>query len=117
MEFITNYWFVILGIMAALTVIGIAVYKFAGLPTKEQLTKIKEWLLYAVTKAESELGGGTGKLKLRTVYDMFIAKFPMTAKFITFEQFSILVDAALEEMRKMLETNQNIKELVNNDNT
>lgn len=117
MEIIMNYWYVILGIVAVLAAVGVAIYKFAGLPTKEQLEKIKEWLLFAVTKAESELGGGTGKLKLRTVYDMFIAKFPMTAKFISFESFSTLVDDALEEMRKMLETNQNIKRLVNNDNT
>ena len=39
------------------------------------LNKVREWLLYAVTKAEKELGAGTGKLKLRYVYDMFVARF------------------------------------------
>lgn len=113
MELLMNYWYVIVGIVAVLIIAGISVYKFAGLPTKEQVAKVKEWLLYAVTVAESELGNGTGKLKLRSVYDMFISKFPVMAKMISFETFSLWVDDALDEMRKLLETNENIKQLIN----
>lgn len=112
MEFLMNYWYIITGVVAVLIVAGISIYKFAGLPTKEQVAKVKEWLLYAVTTAESELGGGTGKLKLRSVYDMFIAKFPVMAKVVSFETFSLWVDEALDEMRKMLETNVVVKQLV-----
>lgn len=112
MEFLINYWYIIIGVIAVLIVAGISIYKFAGLPTKEQVEKVKEWLLYAVTTAESELGGGTGKLKLRSVYDMFIAKFPVMAKVVSFETFSLWVDEALDEMRKMLETNVVVKQLV-----
>lgn len=112
MEFLMNYWYVIVGFIAVLIIAGISVYKFAGLPTKSQIAKVKEWLLYAVTMAEAELGGGTGKLKLRSVYDMFIEKFPVMAKVISFETFSLWVDEALKEMRIMLETNENVKQLV-----
>lgn len=112
MDFIINYWYVIVGILAVLIAVGITIYKFAGLPTKAQVEKIKKWLLYAVTKAETELGANTGKLKLHTVYDLFIAKFPTTSKLVTFETFSSWVDDALSDMRKMLESNRTIKELV-----
>jgi hypothetical protein len=84
------------------------------MPTAAQIAKVKEWLLYAVTMAEKELGGGTGKLKLRYVYDLFLTKFSWLAKVITFEQFSALVDEALEEMKRLLESNNAVKEIVNN---
>lgn len=112
MEFLVNYWYVIIGLLVLLVVGGIAVYKFAGLPTPSQIEKIKSWLLYAVTKAETELGEKTGQLKLHTVYDLFIAKFPTTARLVSFETFSIWVDDALDEMKKMLENNKNIEALV-----
>ena len=112
MEFVMNYWYVIVGIIAVLIVAGFAVYKFAGLPTKSQVAKIKEWLLFAVTKAEQELGEKTGQLKLRTVYDLFVSKFPTTAKLVSFETFSVWVDEALVEMKKMLENNKQIEIIV-----
>lgn len=112
MEFLINNWAVILGVVAVLVVLGISVYKFAGLPTKSQIEKIKEWLLWAVTKAESDLGSGTGTIKLRSVYDMFIAKFPVTAKLVSFETFSMWVDSALNEMKAILAKNESVKELI-----
>lgn len=112
MEVLLNYWYVLVGIIAVLIMIGIAIYKFAGLPTKSQVEKIKEWLLFAVTKAETELGEKTGQLKLHTVYDLFISKFPVTAKLVSFETFSSWVDDALDEMKIMLENNKNIEALV-----
>ena len=112
MEFVINYWYVIVGIIAVLIIAGFAVYKFAGLPTKSQVAKIKEWLLFAVTKAEQELGEKTGQLKLRTVYDLFVSKFPTTAKLVSFETFSVWVDEALVEMKKMLENNKQIETIV-----
>ena len=112
MEFVMNYWYVIVGIIAVLIVAGFAIYKFAGLPTKSQVAKIKEWLLFAVTKAEHELGEKTGQLKLRTVYDLFVSKFPTTAKLVSFETFSGWVDEALVEMKKMLENNKQIETIV-----
>lgn len=116
MEFLMNYWYIVVAAIAILVVVGLSVYKFAGLPTKEQIAKVKEWLLYAVTVAESELGSNTGSLKLRAVYDMFVTKFPVVAKIVSFETFSTWVDEALEEMRKLLETNEAVKQLVDGGN-
>ena len=59
------------------------------------------WLLYAVTQAENQLGGGTGQLKLQTVYDAFVAKFPVVKNFITFTAFKKMVDKALAEMKEL----------------
>ena len=70
---------------------------------------VKEWLLYAVFMAESEWGSGTGKLKLRTVYDMFVAKYPIISKILPFSVFSLWVDEVLKEMRQILEENKEIR--------
>lgn len=117
MEFIINYWYLLIAGIAVLIALVYVGWKFFKMPSNEQLAKIKEWLLYAVTKAEKELGSGTGKLKLRYVYDLFIGKFTWVAKVITFEQFSYLVDEALDEMRDLLETNKAIATLVGGETT
>ena len=74
--------------------------------------KAKEWLKYAVCFAEQELGTGTGQLKLRYVYDMFVDRFPALASILPFGIFSKWVDLALEWMRIQLENNKDIKELI-----
>lgn len=105
METIVNNWYIILALAALLGVAAWYVYRYFNLPSEAQLAKVREWLLWAVTGAEKELGGGTGKLKLRQVYDLFIVRFPWLAKVVPFELFSSMVDDALKEMREMLETN------------
>lgn len=70
---------------------------------------VKEWLLYAVSMAEKSLGGGTGKLKLKYVYDSFVATYPIISKIIPFGVFSLWVDEALDEMRSIIETNMDIR--------
>lgn len=112
MEWLIENWFIVVCLIAIILMIGITIYKFLGLPTKEQIEKIKVWLLQAVVEAEKELGSGTGSIKLSKVYDMFITKFPVTAKIITFKQFSKLVDIALDEMKEMLKTNKNVKRVI-----
>ena len=74
--------------------------------------KVKEWLKYAVCMAEEALGGGTGQLKLRWVYDMFIEKFPAFASVLPFSIFSKWVDLALEWMKEQLEKNEAIKTVI-----
>ena len=112
MDFIINNWYIILALAAVLGVAAWYVYRYFNLPSEAQLAKVREWLLWAVTEAEKELGGGTGKLKLRTVYDAFLTKFPWLAPVVPFEQFSGLVDDALEEMRKLLADNKAVQQLV-----
>lgn len=89
-----------------------AAYRFFQKRMEEQITAVKEWLLWAVTEAERELGAGTGRLKLRQVYDLFIQRFPAVSRYITFETFSGWVDEALEQMKKLLATNTAFKEYV-----
>ena len=102
----------IIALASCLIVIYVFARDFVLLPNDEKITRVKEWLLYAVTEAEKELGNGTGKLKLRKVYDMFLDKFGSIAHIITFEKFSYLVDDALVEMRKLLETNKDVRDYV-----
>ena len=115
MKYIVENWFVIVGLIAVLAAGGYAVYVFVKMPSDKQLNKVKEWLLYAVTKAEKKLGAGTGKLKLRYVYDMFVARFEWLAKVITFDMFSMMVDEALEKMRTMLDSNEAVQKLIANE--
>lgn len=112
MEFIVNNWYIILALAAALGVAAVYVYRYFNLPSEAQLAKVREWLLWAVTGAEKELGGGTGKLKLRQVYDLFVVRFPWLVRVVPFELFSSMVDDALDDMRKMLESNPAAKALV-----
>lgn len=112
MEWMFDNWFILLGMIAILVSIGFFVVNFLGLPTNKQIEKIKQWLLWSVVEAEKELGSSTGRLKLSMVYDAFILKFPMTSKFISFETFSSYVDLALDEMRRLLESNQAVKEYI-----
>lgn len=109
MEHIANYWAVIIAGACTIGIVYLLIARFLALPTATQIKKVKEWLLYAVIQAEKELGGGTGEIKLRKVYDMFITKFPQLAVFITFEHFNRLVDDALDKMRKLLLENEQIK--------
>ena len=112
MSWIVDNWYVLIAFLCIGAVAGIAVYRFIKIPTSEQLDKVREWLLFAVTEAEKELGGGTGRLKLRMVYGMFIDKFPWLVNVVSFEQFSAMVDEALEQMREMLTNNEAVKEFI-----
>ncbi len=103
---------VVIGIIAVVIVICYAIYKFFKLEKSKQLEIMQEWLLLAVVKAEKELGGGTGQIKLRYVYDLFLSKFKFLAKIMTFEQFSALVDIALIKMNDMLQNNKQIQEYI-----
>ena len=90
----------------------IFIAKFIKLSKEKKIEMINEWLLLAVVQAEKELGNGTGQIKLRFVYDMFIAKFKYASLMISFNQFSLMVDSALDKMRQMLSDNNNLKAYV-----
>lgn len=114
MEFIINNWYVILSLIVIITIVVITCIKFLKMPTDKQIKNIKEWLLFAVIKAEKEFGEKTGVAKLRFVYDLAITKFPFVASVISFETFKIWVDDALDEMKKILKENTAIEKFVNN---
>lgn len=115
MEYFIDNWYVFVAVFAVLFCFGAFAVRYFKMPTEEQLDKVREWLLWAVTQAEKELGAGTGQLKLRAVYDMFVQRFPAVAKMISFSAFSDLVDEALEEMRAMLKKNEAVAAIVEGD--
>ena len=100
-------------IIIVLIAVIIEITTFAKLSRKKKVENIKEWLKLAVVEAEKTLGGGTGQLKLRYVYDQAVAQFPWIASLVPFETFSAWVDEALEWMEKQLEQNQAITNYIN----
>ena len=105
LAFLSENWYVIVVVLILL---------FGIYYTITNKQKVKEWLCYAVTIAERDLKSGTGQLKLRQVYDMFIERFPVFSKLVPFSTFSLWVDEALIFLREQLEKNENIKAFVEN---
>ena len=106
MNFLVDNWFMFIAAVAVVVALGISVCLFLKKPTASQIKAVKEWLLYAVIEAERQLGSGTGDLKLRYVYDMFVGKFPFVAKLISFETFSMFVDNALVKMEELIDNSE-----------
>ena len=99
-------------VLVIVAIVCILIAGFLKLGKERQLKVITEWLLLAVIKAEKELGGGTGQVKLRFVYDLFIDKFKFASMFISFNQFSALVDSALVIMKEMISNNDQVKNYI-----
>ena len=103
---ILENWYVIFGIIVLLVSTCVITVR------NMSISKIREWLKYAVSVAEKELGTGTGQLKLRQVYDAFVEKYRWLSIIISFKKFSNLVDEALVWMRTEMDGNQNIKKYI-----
>jgi hypothetical protein len=94
-------------IWAVLAIGGaIAAFKFYKLGKQQQLDKVKQWLLLAVIEAEQLLGSKTGEIKLKLVYSRFTEKFKVMSRIITYEQFKVLIDDALKEMKELIGESQ-----------
>lgn len=103
---------IFLGITIMLGVVALIYVIYHNILADTKNKKVKEWLIYACLKAESKFGRETGKIKLRFVYDLFISKFTIVSKIITFDDFETLVGVALDEAKKILGTNPAVAELV-----
>lgn len=112
MEWLADNWELLVAAFCVIVAVITTIKRFFGLPRQEQIDAIKAWLLYAVIEAEKEFGAGTGKLKLRQVYDAFVTKFPWAAKVVPFDLFSVWVDEVLIEMRELLQSNTALKTYV-----
>lgn len=115
MNWLINNWYLIVALIACLVAAVTGVVKFAKLSREQRIENLQEWLKWAVTEAEKELGSGTGQLKLRRVYDLALAKFPWIARLVPFEEFSMWVDEALIWLGKQLESNKAITNMVKGD--
>lgn len=89
-----------------------AVLRFLKLTPQQQLGKVKTALLYMVTEAEKELKSKTGRVKRSMVWEWLVERFPIVTLFITEEKYDELLDQALEEFRKMLESNDSLYDYV-----
>lgn len=96
-EFLQQYWLLIIFALAAA---GTLVYIIIKEPQH-----IKQWLIWACAQAELALGSGTGMLKLREVYDMFITQYPIFSKIIPFSLFQKWTEEALLIFKDWLENN------------
>lgn len=112
-ELLMENWYLLVATAVVVALAAAAAARFLKMPAAEQRGKIKKWLLWAVVEAEKELGGGTGKLKLRQVYDLFLQRFPKVAMAISFETFAAWVDEALAEMRELLQKNEAVYRMIN----
>ena len=104
MEFLAEWWW------AIVAVIVVVLFVIAVISNN---SKMKKTLLYLVTIAEKEMKSGTGELKIQSVYNSFIEKFPILSTFIPYATFKIMVDDALVEMQRLLDTNEAIDNYVN----
>lgn len=97
-----NTTHIIIGGVLAITLVAGGIY----------INGFKNWLVWAVSEAENLFGSKTGQLKLRYVYELAVQRFPVIAKFIPFATFSNMVDGALDIMRKMIEDNEDIANII-----
>ncbi len=112
MQFLIDNWMLLICSACVGAAIGIGTYQWFSKPKSEKIKNIKEWLLYAVTCAQAELGTGTGTLKLRSVYDQALKRFPWV-QVVPFNTFKEWVDEALERMEDMLDNSEETRALVN----
>ena len=105
MEWILANWMQLVAVLAVTGMCIFVVVDVSRQPREQQVEAVKAWLLWAVNKAEDELGGGgTGPMKLRMVYDLFCTRFPWVARLVSFDTFSDWVVDALKELDNYLST-------------
>lgn len=110
MEFLLNNWYLFIAFLAIIGALFFIGWNY-GIKTYEQKIEVlRNWLEWAVVEAEKKLGSKTGQLKLRYVYDMALKRFPWMDMLMSFEDFSLYVDEALEWMRKQMADNDQIKQ-------
>lgn len=112
MDWLIANWYLLVAAVAVLGVAGWFIWYLIKMPKEQRWKKVSAWLKYAVTEAEKSLGSGTGQLKLAMVYDMFLSKFPFVKTIMPYATFLVLVDAALDWMRKALEENEKLNAYV-----
>ena len=102
MNYVIDNWYLLI---AAAAVVGMSIFvvvDFSRQPRPQQIEAVKQWLVGACYDAEVALGGGTGELKLRMVFDCFVARFPWVAKVVSFDTFHEWVKEALKRLPEML---------------
>lgn len=111
-NFIMEYWPIIIVAIAIICCAICAITNIFRTPSSALIENIRQWAIYACALAEKELGSGTGQLKLRATYDMFLKRFPNLFNIISFQMYQNIAESALAEFKKMLETNPSVKDII-----
>ena len=98
---------IVLMTLAVYTILG-----FLKLTPKQQMKKLQVALLYMVTEAEREMGSETGRVKRSMVWEWLVKRFPVITLFLTEEKYDELLEQALAEFRKLLESNEKLYDYV-----
>lgn len=105
-NFITAYWDSILLVVLVIAGCGVAI----RVGYKKQ---VKQMLLYLVTKAEKEFGGGTGQIKFAAVVSWIYERLPAIARlFLTADTIGKLIETAVTKMKEYLAANNEAAKLV-----
>jgi hypothetical protein len=106
MEFLTQYWDSILVIVLFIVICIVLV-------RKGSTQYVKQMLFYLVTQAEAEFGSGTGELKYAAVTTWLYERMPAIIKFFfTAKQIDAMIEAAVQQMKEYLSTNESAKAFV-----
>ena len=111
-EFLGNYWYLIITALSIIVIAIISIINFMKQNPEERLKSVKQWAIYACALAESHLGSGTGQLKMRETYNMFLQTFPSLAEKISYNTYKGIAEEALVEFKEMLKTNPNVQNVV-----
>lgn len=124
MQWLMDNWTLLASILAAAILASIKVKKYLQAEKEEQermkqeardklIRAVSDWLLRAVTEAEKDLGSGTGKLKIREVYEKAVGLFgPEFTEIISLERLDEMAQKPLEEMRELLDKNYKLRAYV-----
>lgn len=89
---------------------------FIQMDKNEAIKMLENWAVWAVAKAEKELGSATGELKLAKVYNEFITECPEIAKVVCHDEFRALITFTLARFQKLVETNDAVAMYMNGTN-
>lgn len=114
MELLFQYYDLILVVFVVVCALGYGVYKFITTPSEKQKEQIRTILLELVIQAETSFGSKTGKLKFSFVYGELLKHFTWL-KHVPLTVIEQLIEESLDTMKHLLETNQNVREIVEGD--
>lgn len=111
MNLLIEHWDLILVLIVASMGVGFMAYKWISQPTSKQKEQIKAVLLQLVVTSEKKFGSKTGKIKFSFVYAELIKLLPYL-KFVPLAVIEDLIEESLVTMRKLLESNVELKKIV-----
>ena len=122
LTFLSENWTMILMVVTAVVAIVSKTRKWIRMDKKQKkdaiLEIVRRTMLYLVTEAEREYGGGTGSLKRADVLAKVFEKYPILAQYgnvdTIVKQLDYMIDDNLVVLKDLLENNPAFYDLMNN---